>query len=98
MQWIKKHKKSRQPSQQPASLGIPSHIGLVPLGINAELAVPEVEADSALHSDESRNRRGADLIAATGTYDGSGSRIVIQDRGRGQQSGLTREGVRSSAN
>lgn len=37
MSWIKKLKKSRRSSQQPSSLGIPSHIGLTPLGIGAEL-------------------------------------------------------------
>ena len=37
MRWSKKDKKSRQPSQQPASLGVPSHIGIVPLGFGLEL-------------------------------------------------------------
>ena len=37
MRWLKKFKKLKQPSQQPAFLGTPSHIGVVPLGISAEL-------------------------------------------------------------
>ena len=37
MPWLKKSKKSRQPSQQPASLGIPAHIAAGPLGFGATL-------------------------------------------------------------
>ena len=37
MPLFKKSKKSRQPSQQPMSLGIPTHIAIGALGINAEL-------------------------------------------------------------
>ena len=39
MSWLKKSKKSKshQPSQQPASLGIPTHIAAGPLGLGAVL-------------------------------------------------------------
>ena len=46
-QWLKKHKKPRQPSQQPAGLGIPSHTGPVPLGTNVEL-VPGVGPEGTI--------------------------------------------------
>ena len=60
MRLFKKYKKSRQPSQQPAALGIASHIGMVPLGINVEL-VPNIGPGGMLRSVESRNRWGTDL-------------------------------------
>lgn len=37
MPWFKKSRKSRQPSKQPASLGIPTHIAAGPLGFGATL-------------------------------------------------------------
>jgi hypothetical protein len=37
MSLFKKFKKSRQPSQQPVSLGIPTNIAIGPLGFNADL-------------------------------------------------------------
>ena len=61
-QWLTKHKKSRQPSQQPAAFRIPSHIGAVPLGINLGLA-PGVGLEGALPS---FNRRGVDLTTVAG--------------------------------
>ena len=49
MSWFKKSKKSRQPSRQPASLGIPTHIAVGLLGISADLA-PEIGSEGAFCS------------------------------------------------
>lgn len=38
MPWFRKPKKSRQPSQQPGSLGIPTHIAAGPLGFSVVLS------------------------------------------------------------
>jgi len=46
MPLFKKSKKSRQPSQKIASLGIPTHIAVGPLGISADLA-PEISSEGA---------------------------------------------------
>ena len=55
MQFFKKSEKSR-PRPTHLALGIPSHIGVVPLGISAELE-PEAGSGGELRSAESRNRR-----------------------------------------
>lgn len=39
MSWFEKSKKSRRPSQQLASLGIPTHIAVGPLGFSAEMGL-----------------------------------------------------------
>ena len=49
MPWFKKSKKSRQPSKQTASLGIPTHIAGVPLGISADLA-PDINPEGVFRS------------------------------------------------
>ena len=37
MLWFRKSKKSRTPSKHPASLGIPAHVAIGPLGFGADL-------------------------------------------------------------
>lgn len=48
---FKKSKKSGQPSQQPASLGIPTHIAIGPLGFGVTLDL-NVDPEGALRSIE----------------------------------------------
>lgn len=49
MSLLKRLKKSRQPSQQPASLGIPTHVAVGPLGFGAKLD-PGTSPDGVLCS------------------------------------------------
>ena len=78
MRWFKRHKKSRQHSQQPVSLGTPSNIGAVPLGIRVEID-PGAGSEGVLRRVESRNPCGAGLTTAAGAGDGGGSWVVLQD-------------------
>ncbi|KAF9643223.1 hypothetical protein BDM02DRAFT_3192003 [Thelephora ganbajun] len=55
MPWVKKPKKSRQPSQQPMSLGIPTHIAIGPLGISTDLA-PDIGPEAV------NNGRGSRVV------------------------------------
>ena len=54
---FKKSKKSRRPSQQPASLGIPTHIAAGPLGFGATLD-PNVDPEGAFRSIEIQQPMG----------------------------------------
>jgi len=57
MSLFKKSKKSRKPSQQLVSLGIPTHIAVGPLGISADL-VPEISSEGAFRPTKPINRWG----------------------------------------
>lgn len=57
MSFFKKNKKFRQPSRQAASLGIPTHIALGPLGIGVDLD-PESGSEGSFRSVKSANRWG----------------------------------------
>ena len=57
MPWFKKSKKSRQPSQQAAALGIPTHVAVGPLGLSADLA-PDISPEGVSRSMKSSNRWG----------------------------------------
>jgi len=74
MPLFKKSKKPRQPRQQPASSGIPTHIVVKPLGISADLA-PDNSPEGAFRSVTD----GADLTTVAGVDDGRGSRVVLRD-------------------
>jgi hypothetical protein len=50
---LKKYKKLRQPSREPASLGIPTQIALGALGINVDLDLG-TGAEGAFHSVKSK--------------------------------------------
>ena len=54
---FKKSKKSRRPSQQPASLGIPTHIAAGPLGFGATLDL-NVDPEGAFRSIEIQQPMG----------------------------------------
>jgi len=73
MPWFKKSKKSRQPSQQLA-LGIPTHIAVGPLGLNADL-------DPNAGSEGKRNPAidGTDLTTVAGLNSGRTSSIIHRD-------------------
>jgi hypothetical protein len=49
MSFFKKIKKSRQPSKQPLSLGVPTQIAIGALGISADLD-PDSGPEGVLHS------------------------------------------------
>ena len=57
MSLLKKFKKSHQPSQQPASLGIPTHIAAGPLGFGVTLDL-DVHPEGALSSIETQQPMG----------------------------------------
>lgn len=83
MSFFKKIKKSRQPSRQPMSLGIPTSIAVGALGIGADLDL------SAGHGGVFRSMRSmnglARLTAAAGENNERGSRIVLQNNSEAQR-------------
>ncbi|KAF9644493.1 hypothetical protein BDM02DRAFT_943873 [Thelephora ganbajun] len=81
MRWFKKSKKSRQPSQQPMSLGIPA------LGISPDL-VPEIEPEAVndgrgsrvAFRDRSEDRQLHALDASTQTHRREGAATLLRER------------------
>jgi len=73
MPWFKKSKKSRQPSQQLA-LGIPTHIAVGPLGLNADL---DPNAGSEGRRNPAIDR--TDLTTVSGVTSGRTSSIIHRD-------------------
>ena len=78
----RKPKKSRQPSKLPASLGIPTHIGLAPIGFGAELDLV-TGSEGAFLSRIHRVSNGW-LTTVTGANHGRGSRIAFRDSNAGR--------------
>ena len=96
MPLFKRSKKSRQPSKQSISLGIPTQIALGVVGINAELD-PEIAPEGLFHLVKSMSLFCRSDRAA-GENNAKGSRIVLRDSREFQRSSVpgtptpTREG------
>ena len=73
MSWFKKLKKSRQSSKFPASLGVPSNIGAVPLAIGAGLD-SDVGSECALRD---FGIDGVGMTVTTGVKNGDGPPFVF---------------------
>lgn len=78
MQRFKKIKKPRQPSQQPATFGIPTHIAAGPLGFGVTLDL-DIHPEGVLFLIEIQ--RQTDSTAVAGVNNEGGSRIELLDRG-----------------
>ena len=84
MSFVKKLKKSRQPSKQPMSLGIPTQIAVGVLGMSADLDTG-VGSGGPFRSARNREIDRVDLTIAPDENDRRGSRIVIPDSSKIQQ-------------
>ena len=84
MPWYKKSKKSRQPSQQPAALGIPAHIAAGPLGFGANLDLG-VYPEGTLFSIEIWRPMALIPMYMVGVNNGGGSRITLLPEGSEDQ-------------
>ena len=90
MSWLKKSEKPRRLSQQLVSLGIPINVAVGPLGLSADL-----DPDAGSKGAWNLAADGVDLTAAADANNEEGSRIVLRDRGGGEDTHDTSQPGRS---
>ena len=78
MRLFKKSKKSRQPSQQPMSLLVPTQIAVGPLTASADLDKEDLSR-GAFRSNWNRETDWIDLTIAPGENSGRTSRVSLRD-------------------